>query len=196
MTTATRVRRSLGTERCGRRATQVALCCAAVFTLSGCAGRKVRAFPWATAIAVRPNPPVAHGELSSADDLAPDFRIEPPSNNGKIFGARSVPARPRVNSPAQTETADAVSATGLVPELSPQDTAAAKQQVADSVAIAERNLATARGRKLLPAQSDIVSKIKGFLTEAREASREGDWARARNLAKKAQILSQDLASSL
>jgi len=80
--------------------------------------------------------------------------------------------------------------------LSPQDTAAAKQQVADSIAIAERNLVAARGRKLLPAQSDIVSKINGFMMEAREASREGDWARARNLAKKAQILSEDLASSL
>lgn len=196
MTIATLVRRSSGTERCGRRATQVALCCATVFTLSGCAGRKIHAFPWATAIVVRPNLPVAHGDLSAANDLAPDFRIEPPSTNGKIFGARSAPARPRVNSPTQTEAVDAVSATGLVPELSPQDTAAAKQQVADSIAIAERNLVTARGRKLLPAQSDIVSKIKGFMTEAREAGREGDWARARNLAKKAQILSEDLASSL
>jgi len=196
MTTATLVRISLGTGRRGRRATQVVLCCATIFTLSGCAGRKVHAFPWATAIAVRPNPAAVHGDLSAPDDLAPDFRSEPPSNNGKIFAARSAPARPRVNSPTQTETADAASATGLVPELSPQDTAAAKQQVADSIAIAERNLATTRGRKLLPAQSDIVSKIKGFLTEARQASREGDWARARNLAKKAQILSGDLASSL
>jgi hypothetical protein len=195
MTTATLVR-SLETGRCGRRATQIALCCAAVFTLSGCAGRKVHSFSWATAIAARPNPPVAHGDLSAAGDLAPDFRIEPPSNSGRIFGAKSVPARPRMNSPTQTETADAASATGLVPELSPQDTATAKQQVADSIAIAERNLVTARGRNLLPAQSDIVSKIKVFMTEAREASREGDWARARNLAKKAQILSQDLASSL
>ena len=196
MTTANLVRRSSGTERCGRRATQVALCCAAVFTLSGCAERKVHAFPWATAIVVRPNLPVAQGDVSAANDLAPDFRTEPPSNNGRIFGARTVPARPRVHSPVQTEADDAASTTGLVPELSPQDTAAAKQQVADSVAIAERNLVTARGRKLLPAQSDIVSKIRGFMTEAREASREGDWARARNLAKKAQILSEDLASSL
>ncbi len=195
MTTAPLVREVFGTERCGQRATQVALCCAAIFMLSGCAERKVHAFPWATAMVVRPNPPVAHGDLSPADDLAPDFRIEPPSTNGKIFGARSVPARPHVNPPMQTEAVDAASTTGLVPELSPQDTAAAKQQVADSIAIAERNLVAARGRKLLPAQSDIVSKINGFMTEAREASREGDWARARNLAKKAQILSQDLASS-
>jgi hypothetical protein len=84
----------------------------------------------------------------------------------------------------------------LVPELSPQETAAAKAQFAESVAIVEQNLATAQRRKLTPAQSDVVSKINGFVAEAREASGEGDWGRARNLAKKAQILSQDLASSL
>jgi hypothetical protein len=60
----------------------------------------------------------------------------------------------------------------------------------------ERNLATAQGRKLTPAQSDIVSKINGFVAEAREAGGNGDWARARNLGKKAQILSEDLVSSL
>src|SRR5205814_1898823 len=192
MTTATLVRKCFGTERCRRHATQVALYCAAIFVLSGCAERKVHAFPWATAIVVRPNPPVAHDDLSEADDPAPDFRIEPPSTNGKILGARPVPPRPRLNSPTQTEAVDAVSPTGLVPELSPQDTAAAKQQIADSIAIAERNLVAARGRKLLPAQSDIVSKINGFMMEAREASREGDWARARNLAKKAKMLAEDL----
>jgi len=57
-------------------------------------------------------------------------------------------------------------------------------------------LTAARGRKLSPTQSDIVSKINSFVAEAREASGAGDWARARNLAKKAQILSEDLVASL
>ncbi|GAC1631909.1 MAG: hypothetical protein NVS9B14_04480 [Candidatus Acidiferrum sp.] len=72
----------------------------------------------------------------------------------------------------------------------------AKGQVAESIALAERNVATAHGKKLSPAQTDVLSKIAGFLAEAREASGEGDWARARNLAKKAQILSEDLVASL
>jgi hypothetical protein len=170
------------------------LAVAAVMT--GCAERKVRAFPWATAVIVRPNPPVQRNDNATAADLAPDIRIDPPANNGKLVGVRPVPPRPRTNSPPPTEPVDAAKATTLVPELSPQETATAKQQVTDSLAIVERNLATTRGRKLTLAQSDIVSKITGFVGETREASGQGDWARARNLAKKAQILSEDLVTSL
>lgn len=73
--------------------------------------------------------------------------------------------------------------------------AAAQQQFSESVAISERNLAIAKSKNLSRQQTDAVSKVNAFLTEAREASTEGDWGRARNLAKKAQILSEDLAAS-
>jgi hypothetical protein len=45
-------------------------------------------------------------------------------------------------------------------------------------------------------QSDLVSKINGFLKYAREAAQAGDWSHARSLAKKAQVLSEELAASL
>jgi hypothetical protein len=83
-----------------------------------------------------------------------------------------------------------------VPELSAQETAAAQQQFSESVANAERNLAIAKNKNLSVPQTDAVSKVNAFLIEAREASAEGDWGRARNLAKKAQILSEDLVASL
>jgi hypothetical protein len=83
----------------------------------------------------------------------------------------------------------------LVPELSPQETAAAKQQFAESVTVVEKNLAAGRGKNLTAAQTDLVSKVNAFISEAREANGEGDWARARNLAKKAQILSEELVAS-
>jgi len=40
-----------------------------------------------------------------------------------------------------------------------------------------------------------VEKIRGFLGQAREAMRDGDWLRARNLAHKAEVLSAELANS-
>ncbi len=178
------------------RTVKVSLCCAAAVAASGCAERKVRAFPWATVVMVRPNPPVVRVDATAAADLAPDFRVDPPANNGKLFNSRPVPARPRIDAAGQAEGVDAAKTTVLVPELGAQETAVAKQQVADGIAIAERNLTAARGRKLSPTQSDIVSKINSFVAEAREASGAGDWARARNLAKKAQILSEDLVASL
>ena len=196
MMTGIRAKRSFPADRFARLAQAGLGCVAIAAMMAGCAERKVRAFPWKTAAIVRPNPPAPKAGNMTAAELAPDLRIDAPANNGKLFNIRPVPARPHTNSPSQTDSVDAAKATTLVPELSAQETATAKQQVADSFAVVERNLATTRGRKLTPAQSDIVSKITGFVGEAREASGQGDWARARNLAKKAQILSQDLVTSL
>jgi hypothetical protein len=38
--------------------------------------------------------------------------------------------------------------------------------------------------------------VRSFLAEAREAAHVGDWTRASNAAKKAQVLSEELAASL
>jgi hypothetical protein len=51
-------------------------------------------------------------------------------------------------------------------------------------------------KSLNPAQLDLASKVRSFVTEARESANAGDWNRARNAAKKAQVLSEELASSL
>ena len=178
------------------RAGHAALLLAAIAGLGGCAERKAHAIPWATAVMVRPNPPVARGVSSAdAEDPAPDIRIEPPTNAARIFGTRPLPPRPKGASSSGSENSNGNKAQLLVPELSPQETAVAKEQVKESMALAERNLTTARKRSLTAVQADTVSKINGFLAEAHEAGGEGDWARARNLAKKAQILSQDLVAS-
>ena len=182
-------------ERAGRMVAG-AIACIAVTFLAGCAERKVHAFPWKTAAAIRPNlPPTRTNGLAEAADIAPDFRVEPPANNARVFGTRPTPARPRVASSVQPENGNGAKTQLLVPELSPQEAAAAKQQFTDSAATIERNLVSARGRKLTPVQTDMVSKVNGFMAEAREASQEGDWARARNLARKAQILSEELIAS-
>ncbi len=179
------------------RANQVALLLVAIVGLGGCAERKAHAIPWATAVMVRPNPPIARGSSATgADDLAPDIRVEPPSNAGRIFVMRPTPPRPKGASPSGPDNSNGTKTGLLVPQLSPQETAVAKEQVTESIAAVERNLAVARGRNLTAAQADMISKINGFVTEAREASGEGDWARARNLAKKAQILSDDLVAPL
>jgi len=57
-------------------------------------------------------------------------------------------------------------------------------------------LQSARGKNLNATQTDLISKIRGFIKDAREAAQITDWSRARSLAKKAQVLSEELASSL
>jgi hypothetical protein len=166
--------------------------------LGGCAERKARAFPWATAVLVRPNVPTSRDPSAVAADIAPDIRIEPPSNLARVLAVRPgpVPPRTKAQNSGPADNFNGLKPSILVPELSPGEAAAAKMQFSQNVAVAERNLAATRGKNLTAAQLDSISKINGFLAEAREAAGEGDWARARNLAKKAQILSEDLASSL
>ncbi|PYT83306.1 MAG: hypothetical protein DMG40_03230 [Acidobacteria bacterium] len=118
---------------------------------------------------------------------------------------RSVPPRPHVAPPPTSPTPasppaeaeeDKPPAPTIATQLSKAEFAAAQQETNESLSIAEKNLAATRGKKLNPAQSDLVSKIKGFLKDAREAAKAGDWALARNLAKKAQVLSEELLRSV
>jgi len=178
-----------------RRPTSVVLLSIAAISLGGCAERKVHANSWATVSQVRPRPPVVRNVANFDSDIAPDFAIVPPENVARIFNVRPAPARPRAESPRSSAAATSSKTPTLVPELSPQETATAQQQFSESVSIAEKNLGIAKTKSLSAFQADTVAKINAFLADAREASAEGDWGRARNLAKKAQILSEDLAAS-
>lgn len=83
----------------------------------------------------------------------------------------------------------------ITPQLSPQESVTAQVQINESLMIAEKNLAGMRGKNLNAAQADLVSKIRSFIKDAREAAGFKDWVRARSLSKKAQLLSEELAGS-
>jgi hypothetical protein len=173
----------------------IGILCLPVLVLSGCAERRARTFPWATAMQVRPildrNVPLA----SLTPDLAPDLRLELPAPPTLLEGPHREPPRPHTSSSAADSEFDRNNRTPLlVPQLTPQELALAQQQTGESLSIAERNLQLVRGRPLSSAQSDIVSKVSSFITQSREAANERDWTRAGNLAKKAELLSQELVN--
>lgn len=179
-----------------RRAGALALC-AATLLINGCAERKTRGFPWSTAILVHPRVPPAATPVAD-DEPLPDLQPAFPDSTKSLI-VRSVPPRPRSASGADAGDAGRNSHAeplSLVPELSPEETAAAQKQTNEGLAIAEGNLNKTRGRTLSPAQADLAAKIRSFIDQAGEAARGGDWTRARNLAQKAQVLSGDLARSL
>jgi hypothetical protein len=84
----------------------------------------------------------------------------------------------------------------LAPQLSAAEASAAQQQTTQSLSIAQRNVGSAQGKSLNATQQDLVSKVRSFIAEARDAANTGDWTRARAASKKAEVLSQELASSL
>jgi hypothetical protein len=165
----------------------------AVFALGGCASRKTPAFSWHTASIVRPRIPLKPN-VPPAEEPAPDLRPLIPPPSFRLVTARSAPPRPRSTAGAESDSDStaAVQAPSIAPQLTPDESAAAQQQTSQRLSIAERNLGRASGRTLTTMQADLVEKIRGFIGQAREAARGGDWVRARNLAEKAQLLSQEL----
>ena len=156
--------------------------------------------PWATAVQVKPIALQHTAEANGvSEDPLPELRFELPPSSSRLNSLRTAPPRPRSSIPPTATTGNDTEkseAPTIVPQLTPQEFAVAQQQTNESLGIAERNLRAARGKTLSAAQSDLVSKIRGFMKDAREAAQITDWSRARSLAKKAQVLSEELASSL
>lgn len=174
------------------------------FLSSGCISLFHRhpKIPWATAVQVRPNLEAHAGGGDGGDLDAPDIGLDFGPFAAVMVPIRSAPPRPHVN-PAPAPAANAAVADAEKPEaptiaaqLSKEEFAAARQETSQSLDIAEKNLASTDNKRLNAAQKDLVSKIRGFLKDAREAAQAGDWARARNLAKKAQVLSEELVRSV
>jgi len=142
-------------------------------------------FPQPTAVNQEPTPPPA----------------EPPEVKSTPEPVPAVADQPRPKPPVETEAAAPKTEPEpeplqIAPELSAKAQAAAVRTTTDDIRVAERNLQLAYGRQLNAAQNDLVAKITGFLAQAHEAIRTGDWVRAQNLAQKAQVLSLELIKSL
>jgi hypothetical protein len=175
--------------------------CAVAAILSGCAANqkpRARAFPWAAAKNARPLAPEKAAADVSNEDLFAELGIAVPAPPSPVAGTPSGPPRPHVAvvSAGSPGAPHAPEAPMIAPQLSPEQTAAAQQQTSASVSVAEKNIAASQGRSLNAMQSDLASKVRSFLAEAREAAQVGDWTRASNAAKKAEVLSQELAGSL
>ena len=168
--------------------------------LAGCLFHRRPAVPWATAVQVHPTLQARAGGGDGGDLDAPEINLNLAPLAALMVPVRMTPPRPHVNPPPPTAPAPAneekPEAPTIALQLSQEESAAAQQETKQSLEIAEKNLASTRGKRLNPSQSDLLSKIMGFVKDAREAAQAGDWARARNLAKKAQVLSEELVRSV
>lgn len=174
----------------------VVLLCAGVVCATGCATRRTPVKPVIGVIGfAHPVIPVATAvELEDPPDLTGEI----PEAPTELAIAPSAPARPHVAPPPEREPAPEERAPEpvIAPELSTQEANAARAETQHNLDLMEKNLTLAWGRKLNAGQQDLISKVRGFAENAREAMRSGDWVRAKNLSKKAEVLSEELAASL
>jgi hypothetical protein len=148
---------------------------------------------------------------------APDTDAAPPPENATTpppaLPVAATPAPPPVSIPpakptaprrpaAEQTSADTEAqpsrppAPQISPQLSPNDQAAYQRKTGEDISVAESNLQQTDGKQLSAAQTDLAEKIRSFLAQSRDASKDGDWTRAQNLAQKARLLSVELINSL
>jgi hypothetical protein len=110
----------------------------------------------------------------------------------------AAPRKPAGEPPATEVTSEPARppAPQISPQLSPGDQATYAKKTNDDISTAEKNLQHTTGKQLSAAQTDLADKIRSFLSQSREASKDGDWARAQNLSQKAMLLSVELVDSL
>ena len=165
----------------------------------GCAEHKRATLPWPTASVVHPHiPEVAAQDKDIAEEDAPELRLElpapvmnfPPAATVRPPRTRTVAPPPAVVEPSKPQSPVAA------PSLSAAESSTAQQETTTSLAAAEKGLGAAQGKSLNAAQTDMESKITGFMADARAASAIGDWTRAQTLARKAQLLAEELVKSL
>lgn len=189
------------------RTVVVLLACVLSLAAPGCTNKNVHAAVPAAA------PAAAAASAARPMTTAPDTDATPPTEATAAPPAlpespaptqATIPAAkpPALRKPAPGQApADAPAepthpaAPLISPQLSPDDQAAYQRKTSEDVSIAKKNLQDASGRQFSAAQQDLVEKINSFLAQSESASKDGDWARARNLAQKARLLSAELIAS-
>ena len=183
------------------------LACGLPLAVAGCAHKNVHAAAPATA------PATADASAARPMTTAPDTDATPPVEAAAappVLPSPQTPpevtipaAKPPAlrkpapgQAPADTAAEPAHPAAPLIsPQLSPGDQATYQRKTGEDTRVAEKNLQEAGGKQLSAAQQDLVEKIRSFLAQSRDASKDGDWVRAQNLAQKARLLSAELIAS-
>jgi len=178
---------------------------------TGCAEKKVQA-----AAPVSSPPAKAAIETPPPSTIAPDTTAMPPvaeqTPPPDIPASSSTPPpmiapeteakpapkpqKPAPEPPSAAEDRARPPAPQISPQLSENDKANYQRGIADDIGVAEGNLKQTNGKRLNAQQTDLVDKIRSFRDQSNNAAKEGDLARARNLAQKARLLSVELVNSL
>lgn len=182
------------TTRMEARGIGLAVLCAA--GLCGCSTRRTPVKPVVTFVA--PARPIMPSQTQAELEAPPEIAVAVLPGPPQFEPGPGTPPRPKAAAPATQEPSgqEKHMVPTIAPEITSEEMRAAKEETQHSLDLAEKNLLMAQGRQLNAMQLDLVSKVRGFADNAREAMRSGDWVKAKNFSNKAQVLSEQLASSL
>lgn len=168
--------------------------CVCVVWSGGCFTRRPAAPQLGEITLAHPLVPAATANTELEDP--PEIPVEETALPPHLAPMPSGPAKPHVAPPPVNEPAvvEQKAAPVLAPELSLEQETTSRIEANKSLIVAERNLGAALGKTLNSSQADLASKVRGFMDAAREAMKNSDWERAAAVAKKAEVLSEQLVS--
>ncbi|MFZ0432958.1 MAG: hypothetical protein WA737_08050 [Candidatus Acidiferrales bacterium] len=180
----------------------LAAACGLALGVAGCARKKVQA---AAPVTAPPSAPVETKAPDKAPASPPKIDTQPaPAQLPDGTATPPTVPRPKPKKSSTDQNSDTSSgdqpshpqAPQISPQLSPADQANYERKTGEDLNTAENNLKQASGKQLSATQQDLADKIRSFVAQSRDASKNGDWERAQNLAQKARLLSAELVQSL
>ena len=130
---------------------------------------------------------------------------EPPPLPKKVKARKKAkntqPIQPSAQTTAPTATAElhppgnpanAAAEVAIGPDISSAEAARDRQSTTKLLDDTENQLKRVDGNSLSSDQQSMLAQIKTFISQSRKAITEGDYERASNLAKKAQVLTDEL----
>lgn len=127
---------------------------------------------------------------------------KPPANGSAQVKSGQLPP-PTTTAPTSGPTAtaelhppgnppNAAAEVAIGPDVSSADAARDRQLTNQSLDITEKDLKRLDGRSLSSDEQAMVTQIRAYISQSRKAITDGDYERASNLAKKAQLLTDEL----
>jgi outer membrane biosynthesis protein TonB len=128
-------------------------------------------------------------------------RKKPQPNTTQAKGNTASPTVPPQQASSDTTTTASVRPPGnpadtavlaIGPDVSSAEAVRDRQSTNQLLDTTERDLKRLDGRNLSSDEQTMLTQIRAYISQSRKALTDGDYERASNLAKKAQVLSDDL----
>jgi len=144
----------------------------------------------------KPTPPTVN--TAPAETSQPSASKQAPATKPKAVRRRRKSVAKTQSSPQSgkvvVRNGGAVEGTAQIsPAMSDDQARRQREATSQLLATTDANLKRAWGRQLTPAQQSMVDQINSYVRQSKAASDSGDLSRARTLAFKAQLLSDELA---
>ena len=137
----------------------------------------------------------APSETPKATTPQPQTKSTSASNKKKKSRKHTATARRQAADPGKRVVRNGSTEEPVIqisPGLSDNQASSERENTTQLLSTADTNLQKISGRQLNTTQQDVVSQIRKYMEQSKEAETAGDLQRAHNLALKARLLSDDL----